>query len=52
MIYRVCISANNVKTMFDFSDPVNAINWMTSAYQHFSVESDDLAIITMTIEEK
>lgn len=52
MIYRVCIEANNVKTFFDFAEPVSAVNFMTTAFNHFSVESDDLADITMTIEKE
>lgn len=52
MIYRVIISANNVKAVFDFADPVNATNFMTTAFKHESNASDDKLIISMTIEEE
>lgn len=52
MIYRVTITANNVNARFDFADPVNAVNFMTTAFKHKSEESDDYPIITMNIVEE
>lgn len=53
MIYRVTITANNVKACFDFADPVNATNFMTQAFKHHCTEaSDDKAIITLTIVDE
>ena len=52
MIYRITIKANNVHTLFDFSDPVNATNFMVTAFKHASNESDDIPFITMTIVEE
>lgn len=50
MIYRISIMANNISTVYDFSDPVKAVDFMVTAHKHFnSSESDDLATITMTI---
>ena len=52
MIYRVTITANNVRTCFDFADPVNAVYFMTAAHKHASNASDDIPTITMTIIEE
>ncbi len=52
MTYRITITANNVRTCFDFADPVNAVNFMTAAHKHASNASDDIPTITMTIIEE
>lgn len=52
MIYRVTMEANNVKSMFDFTDATTAINFMSIAVKSYSPESDDLVSVTMSIVEE
>ena len=52
MTYRINITANNVRTCFEFVDPVKAMDFMTAAYKHASDASDDIPTITMTIIEE